>query len=228
MTRALVFATLSVVAVACGAENVDLKKELGKDAASDSSCAPSGCGTVDTDCSSRSACCSGLCEPQGDKRTCLDFCKPLGAQCDKAADCCSLGCSEQNRCTNVVCAVTGASCAQDIDCCSGHCDGSVCSTADTICGRTGERCSQGDECCSGVCDQQTQRCDLGPGQCRAPLFPCMTDSDCCAGKCVANADGIPVCASSCFPDGSPCSGDSDCCGGACNQNNRCGPATCDQ
>lgn len=222
--RALGFVVLGLAA-ACGEEDVDLQKELGKDAGSDSSCGVSSCGAADTACTSRTACCSGLCEPESEERKCQPFCKPLGAQCEKPSDCCSLGCSEQNHCTTTVCAAIGDGCKEDVDCCSSHCDNGSCVAEETACRRTAERCAQGGDCCSGVCDPSSKRCDVGPGQCRPPLFPCTGDSDCCAGACVANAQGIAVCASSCFMEGAPCSGASDCCSGACTQN-RCS-ASCE-
>ena len=224
--RIVIGVALATALAACGAEDVDLGNELGKDASAETSCAPPSCGAAGASCTSRADCCSGACEPESEERKCLNFCRPLGAACETASDCCSLGCSAENRCTNVVCAVVGSACDEDPDCCSSHCDNQVCVAEQTACRRTGEGCAAGGDCCSNVCNLQTNRCDEGPGPTRPPLSPCTSNADCSAGDCVPNAQGIPVCASSCFADGAPCSGPTDCCSGACSSGS-CGPASCE-
>ena len=181
---------------------------------------PGACAGPGVVCTSRASCCSGRCEPtpNATTRTCLDYCRPDGAACARALDCCSLACNA-GTCGGAKCGRRGDACATDAECCGG-----VCSTADQKCAlapiancrATGEDCtSGGGPGCCATCDAQNGRCDFGPGACRSNGAPCTQDTDCCRGTCGPANNGVRSCTAACLVDGVACASAADCCGAHC-------------
>ena len=190
------------------------------------------CAGPGTACTDRSSCCSGRCEPLGGStnRVCLAYCKPDGESCTQALDCCSMGC-HGGKCGGPVCrGGDDVSCTSDADCCSGHCskDDHTCQAdGTTVCRASGGSCGDGsdggnDGKCCGLCDRTTQRCDPGPGPCRATGSICTQDGDCCRGTCASGGGTVRVCTAACIPDGTSCTTGADCCSHHCNGS----PGTC--
>jgi hypothetical protein len=189
-------------------------------------CVQSGtCSAPGSPCTTRSTCCSGRCESSQGDLICAGYCRPDGAHCDTPLDCCTPGCNA-GRCGGAICKVVGTACGSDGECCSLSCDNGQCALdSSTVCRNSGEGCpavDAGMACCSGVCNQSTQRCDIGPGPCRAPGVLCIVDADCCRGHCTLLPSGVSECNAPCLPDGADCNSAGDCCSSVCSGS----PAKC--
>ena len=182
--------------------------------------APGTCAPPGASCANRSLCCGGRCDMKSrTSSACESYCAPNRARCATAAQCCSLSCTD-GRCGGALCGVVGQSCSNDAECCSNSCDQNQCRDSDRSCRTAGDACDSdgGMICCSGVCNDLTRRCDFGPGPCREPDAPCITDGDCCRGQCLPNAQGDKACTAPCLEEGRDCNGAGDCCSSRCEGN----------
>jgi len=179
------------------------------------------CQSATTACTNAGSCCSGRCEPitGTTSRRCLDYCRADGVACEKALDCCTLGCFG-GKCGGGLCRIESEPCTTNAECCSNICDTSrgqcQIDRVNPDCRPTGETCTSGtgSGCCE-VCNKSTDRCEFGPSTCRAQGTSCTKDADCCKGKCLPNDSGQLVCQTPCSPDGQPCSMSAQCCGFNC-------------
>jgi hypothetical protein len=194
--------------------------------------APGTCSGPGVSCTARSECCSGRCEPVpgSGRRSCLNYCLPVGAACTWSLDCCAMACRGGVCVAGHSCIVVGQDCVDGAECCSGFCSAdadagqSGLCTADPAapCSPTGEACGA----CCGACDA-VGRCDFGPGSCRAIGALCEQDGDCCVGQCRAvNYPDETICDATCSTDGAACTQDAECCSTNCTGSPpRCAPAT---
>lgn len=176
------------------------------------------CGLPGAECSAATACCSGRCEPTATGRTCTAFCRPTGAVCTRAADCCGYDCND-GRCAGPVCRQRNEDCKSDAECCSGTCspqDGRCDDVEALSCRASFESCESGDgsACCHG-CDEASQRCAPSESACRGVGEPCNAGAACCTGDCDALSDELGVCGGGCAPEGGACTRAGDCCSGLC-------------
>jgi hypothetical protein len=206
------------------------------------SCAiPGTCAGAGTACAASRECCSGFCEPTAGSTTlsCLAGCRPVNTACTHASDCCDLACNG-GMCGGMECLREGSDCTAGVQCCSNECDaddggGNGKCVLDPVatCRSSGDDCHSGGSgtCCSGVCDSSnsSNRCDPGPGPCRALGTVCASAADCCPGAaCADDGTGRTVCTSasaSPLPDGASCVASFECTSGSCIGNPpRCGTA----
>jgi hypothetical protein len=170
-------------------------------------------------CAGHGDCCSGRCEPvTGVAETrCMSACFSDGVACQKALDCCSLGCFN-GKCGGGLCKVESESCASNAECCSNICMGGQCQIdlANRNCRPTGETCTSGSGrgCCTDVCDESAdpKRCLFGDQTCRAQGAACTANDQCCRGVCDPTTH---ACRTPCAAVGAACAGGGDCCTATC-------------
>lgn len=195
---------------------------------------PCGDGGDDPEGSARpELCASGRCEtmPGTIGPVCLDACFADGAPCERALDCCSLGCFD-GSCGGGLCIVEGEDCREDAECCSHICgpDGECeIDEPNRECRPTGEDCSSGSGsgCCHACVEEGDrffdmlggeERCGFPEDTCFAQGVGCISDDDCCRGEC---SEG--VCRTPCVSDGDTCTSDGECCSGTCGNDGACEP-----
>jgi hypothetical protein len=181
---------------------------------------PGQCQAPGTACTANDTCCSGRCAPvtgMAGVVQCTSFCFADGAPCEKALDCCSLGCFG-GRCGGGLCKVESESCAADAECCSDICTAGQCQIdrANRDCRPTGETCTSGSGrgCCTDTCDETVdpRRCGFGSETCRAQGVRCTGDAQCCRGVCDTTTR---LCRTTCIATGTACSANNDCCTSSC-------------
>jgi hypothetical protein len=184
-----------------------------------------------TDCAASTDCCSGRCEPVTGvaKTQCTDFCFADGAPCQRALDCCGLGCFG-GKCGGGLCKVESEGCAANAECCSNICQGGQCQIdqPNRDCRPTGETCTSGSGrgCCTNVCDETVdpKRCAFGAETCRAQGAACTKDNDCCRGVC---DPASRTCRTPCVAAGATCATPGDCCSATCTAGHCAAPpASC--
>jgi hypothetical protein len=155
-------------------------------------------------------------------------CRPNGAYCQGATQCCSGRCEQSYCLPPGTCGAPGAPCSTRSGCCSGRCEPSARSGA-LVCGEycrpEGARCGEAQSCCSLGCNGGTCSDTL----CGTAGTYCRSNNDCCSNFCPRGRceDGyLP-----CLPSGEACGSETgaSCCSGVCNTTTaRCdlGPGGC--
>ena len=167
------------------------------------------------------------------------ICKPNGAICRAAHDCCEGRCEEGYCLPPGACAAPGAPCVMRSNCCSqrceptGHGGGLACAA---FCAADGARCADPSDCCSLACHGGV----CGGVLCNIAGTMCVENSDCCSDRCTAGR--CQESTGACLPTGEGCGDDAGpnggpgvsananrCCSGFCDTTaNRCdlGPGGC--
>ena len=234
-------------ALECDARTVSPTCEaLGATCSSDNDCCsvhcaggtcalPGTCAAEGAACTSREQCCSGLCEPVAGSTmlACLAECRPAGALCARASDCCALGCNG-GVCGGAECLREGTDCTANVDCCSNECvsqddGGKGRCVVDPMapCRALGDDCHSGGPgtCCGIVCGDDG-RCAPGAGPCRPLGSVCASAADCCdvVATCADDGTGRTLCTAAPLPDGTACVASFECASASCVGNPPvCGP-----
>ena len=191
---------------------------------------PGDCSLPEEACTAPSDCCTGRCEPEtgtGEVK-CLNFCFDDGQACEKALDCCDLGCWN-GVCDSGPgpCFIQSSDCNADSDCCSNICLDGECDIdeTNTDCRPTRETCNSGSGSgCCHVCDdtQDPPICVYGDDICKPTGGICVDDADCCKGQCLDDGTGVLRCDPACIDTGLPCTFSAECCETNC-QDGTCLP-----
>lgn len=164
-------------------------------------------------------------------------CRPAGASCTTAAECCSGLCDPSGHCALPDCVPLGGACASAAECCSALCAGGICAPSG-MCLPAGEVCTSGSSCCSGVCvsDGTRQVCQ-SLGGCAVAGEVCRSDAQCCSGRCTLldSTTGLGRCEapSGCASVGEICNltgnphGARECCPGGPMTRGLCAPTSVD-